>query len=97
MTRAWPGSTWSRSWPSRAGGFVTSAGARTLLDAFRTAAGRRRARAFEDDLRALGDDRSPRADAAGSRRGWTSFATRHDLGAATLAEAVAAELCSAAA
>ena len=62
----WPGSISSRSWPAGSFGFVTSAGARSLLERFDRVLGR--AQEFEGDLRALGDDLR-RAPSAGPRPG----------------------------
>ncbi|MEV0714159.1 DNA repair ATPase [Asanoa sp. NPDC050611] len=70
-------------------GFVTSAGARALVTEFRKRLGRPKAREFDEDLRALGDDLAARHQLA---EAWlTAFANGHD----DLAEAVAIELCGA--
>ena len=68
-------------------GFVTSAGARDLLDRFRRA----RVESFDEDLRALGDDLAARYQIASA---WlTAFAG--DEPAPDLPEAIAIELCGA--
>jgi len=78
-------------------GFVTSAGARTLLDRFRRTLGGPRSKAardFEDDLRLLGDDLASRHQltlawlTAFLRSGGGDGADGYDL-----PEAVAVELC----
>lgn len=79
-------------------GFVTSAGARTLLDRFRRALGGPQARSckeFDDDLRALGDDLATRYQLV---EAWlTAFlaTTGAELPGYDLPEAVAIELCGA--
>jgi len=82
-------------------GFVTGAGARTLLERFRRAlggGGSRSLSAFEDDLRALGDDLAARHQLA---EAWLRayLASRGEEAAGLemdLPEAIAIELCGAA-
>ncbi|GGM02441.1 DNA repair ATPase [Micromonospora yangpuensis] len=77
-------------------GFVTGAGARTLLDRFRRALGGRQSRSsreFDDDLRAVGDDLASRYQLV---EAWlTAFLATDDgqLSGYDLPEAVAVELC----
>ncbi|MEJ3750573.1 DNA repair ATPase [Actinomycetes bacterium KLBMP 9797] len=75
-------------------GFVTSAGARDLLDRFHRALGGPKAesdRRFEEDLRALGDDLAARHQLVSA---WlTAFAGMES--GADLPEAIAIELCGA--
>jgi MoxR-like ATPase len=70
-------------------GFVTSAGARDIVEKFRRALGGRKE--FDDDLRALGDDLSARHQLAAA---WlTAFLSTVELAADDLPEAVALLLC----
>jgi hypothetical protein len=73
-------------------GFVTSAGARTLLDRFHRALGSPSDGEFERDLRALGDDLAARRQLVTAwLRSFVDSAA--DLTDHELAEAVAVELC----
>ncbi|WP_440087179.1 DNA repair ATPase [Streptosporangium sp. LJ11] len=89
--------------PGKPFGFVTSAGARSLLDRFDRALGPARAE-FEDDLRALGDDLAARHrlaeawlsafDVSAPRSGREpGTGTGTGAGSAELVEAVAVLLC----
>jgi len=71
-------------------GFVTSAGARTMVEKFRRALGGRKE--FDDDLRALGDDLAARHQLA---QAWLAafVSTVDDLPGDELPEAVALLLC----
>ncbi|MFE7750073.1 DNA repair ATPase [Streptomyces sp. NPDC057428] len=71
-------------------GFVTSAGARTLLDKFRRAVG---TSAYDDDLDALAGDLSARRRLVEGWLGSYAATSGADADAGDLAEAVAVELC----
>ncbi|MFJ4920175.1 DNA repair ATPase [Streptomyces sp. NPDC088725] len=71
-------------------GFVTSAGARTLLDKFRRAVG---TSAYDEDLAGLGDDLAARSQLVETWLTAYSAAGGQDTEPGDLAEAVAVELC----
>ncbi|WP_166353883.1 DNA repair ATPase [Phytoactinopolyspora limicola] len=82
-------------------GFVTSAGAKKLLDGFRRALSRRSGagsrQAFEDDLRALGSDLAARHQLVYAWLSSYLAASDGDVSAVDLPEAVAVELTGSAA